>query len=82
MTTMSELRTALMDTLNDLRDKENPMDVDRAKAVAQVAGVLVETAKVEVDYLKVSGGNSEFIDSEKVEKLPPGITGIRRHRIA
>jgi len=66
--------------LNDLRDRENPMDVDRAKAVAQVAGVLVETAKVEVDYIKATGGSSSFIE-QQVE-LPKGIVGIRQHRLA
>lgn len=48
------LRGHLMDTLAALRDRANPMDVDRARAVAQVATVLVETAKVEVDYLRVT----------------------------
>lgn len=51
---IDQVRTALLDTLKDLRDSKNPMDVDRARAVAQVAGVLVDTAKVEVEYLKVT----------------------------
>lgn len=81
MSTMAELRAALMGTLDDLRNRETPMDVDRAKAVAHVAGVLVETAKVEIDYLKVTGGQkSEFI--EPAQELPPGVVGIRQHRIA
>lgn len=80
MSTMTELRAALMGTLADLRNRENPMDVDRAKAVAQVAGVLVETAKVEVDYIKATGGKSDFI--EPSQALPSGVVGIRQHRIA
>jgi hypothetical protein len=69
-----------MGTLDDLRDRENPLEVDRAKAIAQVAGVLVDTAKVEIDYLKVTGGQkSEFI--EPAQELPKGIVGIRQHRI-
>lgn len=80
MSTITDLRAALMGTLSDLRNRENPMDVDRAKAVAQVAGVIVETAKVEIDYLRVTGGNrSDFI--EPAQELPPGIVGIRTHRI-
>ena len=83
MSTMNELRSALMNTLNDLRDRENPMEVDRAKAVAQVAGVLVETAKVEIDFLKVTGGSSSsFIETDAKERLPTGVTGITRHRLA
>jgi len=39
------------------------MEPDRARAVAQVASVLVDTAKVEIDYLKITGhDNSGFID--------------------
>jgi hypothetical protein len=79
MSTMKELRATLMATLNDLRDREHPMDVDRAKAVAQIAGVLVETAKVEVDYIKATGGKSDFI--EQPQALPAGVLGITQHRI-
>ena len=49
MSTITDMREHLMQTLAALRDRENPMDVDRARAVAQVAGVLVDSAKVEVD---------------------------------
>jgi hypothetical protein len=63
MSTITDLREQLMQTLADLRNREAPMDVDRARAVAQVAGVLVDTAKVEVDYIKATGaaGDSLFI---------------------
>jgi hypothetical protein len=59
------MREHLMSTLAALRDRENPMDVDRARAVAQVAGVLVDSAKVEVDYIKATGatGDSLFIST-------------------
>jgi hypothetical protein len=49
MSTITDLCEHLMQTLADPRDRENPMDVDRACAVAQVANVLVDSAKVEVD---------------------------------
>lgn len=63
---IDEVRTALMGTLNDLRDKTNPMDIDRAKAVAQVAAVLVDSARVENDYLKITGQvNSGFLEAGK-----------------
>jgi hypothetical protein len=55
---MDELREHLMATLASLRDRESPMDVDRARAVAQVAGVLVDTAKVEVEFIKATNGDS------------------------
>lgn len=57
------LRGHLLATLADLRNRETPMEPDRARAVAQVASVLVDTAKVEIDYLKITGhDNSGFID--------------------
>lgn len=31
------------------------MDLDRARAIADVARVIVDSAKVEVDFLKVTG---------------------------
>ena len=61
---ISELREHLMATLAGLRDRENPMEPDRARAVAQVAGVLVDTARVEVDYIKATGqDNSGFLQA-------------------
>lgn len=52
---INELRQQLLDTLKDLRNREQPMEPDRARAIAQVAGVLVDSARVEVDYLKATG---------------------------
>jgi len=57
------LRGHLLATLADLRSRSNPMEPDRARAVATVASVLVDTAKVEIDYLRLTGNdNSGFID--------------------
>lgn len=72
MTThINELRAHLMETLASLRDRDNPMEPDRARAVAQVAGVLVDTARVEVDYIKVTGQDvSNFIDGMKAPDTP------------
>lgn len=55
---IDDLRNHLFETLEALRDKDEPMELDRAKAVADVARVIVESAKVEVDMLKVTGGVS------------------------
>lgn len=68
---INELRAHLMETLASLRDRENPMEPDRARAVAQVASVLVDTARVEVDYIKVTGQDvSNFIDGMKAPGTP------------
>ena len=62
---IEQVRQALLDTLGALRDSDNPMDIDRARAVAHVASVLVDSAKVEIDYLKITGqGHSDFISGD------------------
>jgi hypothetical protein len=53
---IDDLRNHLFETLEALKDKDEPMDLDRAKAVADVARVIVDSARVEVDFLKVTGG--------------------------
>lgn len=61
---INEVRQSLLDTLKDLRSKEQPMDIERAKAVATVASVLVDTARVENDYLKITGQDkSNFLET-------------------
>lgn len=60
---IDQVRLALLDTLADLRNREQPFDIERAKAVAQVASVLVDTAKVENEYLKLTGQDrSAFLE--------------------
>ena len=61
---ITQLRDHLMQTLASLRDRENPMEPDRARALAQVAGVLVDTARVEVEYIKATGADrSDFLEA-------------------
>lgn len=81
---INELREHLFATLRGLRDKDNPMDIDRARAVSQVASVVIDSARVEVEMSKVTGEEtaSGFIPTNKVgTTLPPGITGITQHRL-
>ena len=79
---ITQLRQHLMDTLADLRNRDKPMEPDRARAVAQVASVLVDTARVEIDFLKVTGRDqSDFLMVPEDQGLPNGITSITRHRL-
>ena len=52
---IDDLRNHLFETLEALKDEDKPMEISRAKAIADVAKVIVESAKVEVDFLRVSG---------------------------
>lgn len=83
---INELRDHLFATLRGLRDKDAPMDLDRARAISQVAGTIIDSARVEVEFAKVTGQQttSGFLPTPtpgEGDPLPPGITGIRRHRI-
>jgi hypothetical protein len=60
---MSDLRNHLFETLEALRDKDQPMDIARARAVCDVAGKLIDSAKVEVELIKAVG-RSEVQESE------------------
>lgn len=62
---ITSLREHLMQTLASLRDRENPMEPDRARAIGQVASVLIDSARVEVDYIKATGADrSDFLDGQ------------------
>ncbi len=70
---IDDLRNHLFETLEALKDKEEPMELDRARAIADVSRVIVDTAKVEVDFLKVTGAlrSTDFLPAESERpKLP------------
>lgn len=72
---IQDLRDHLFETLEALKDKENPMPIERAAAIADVAQVIVNSAKVEVDALKLTDGvgASEFIPSlREIGVVPRG----------
>lgn len=52
--TIEGLREHLFGTLAALRDEKNPMDIGRARAVSEVAHTIIESAKVEVEYMKTT----------------------------
>lgn len=80
---ISDLRETLFATLAAVKSGE--LDLDRARAVNEIAKTIVDTAKVEVDFLKAtSGDESSFIAPALTDEaeLPPGITGRTVHRLA
>ena len=62
---IDDLRNHLFETLEALKDSEEPMALDRALAIANVASVIVKSAKVEVSFLKVTSAPEEH-------RLPTG----------
>ena len=49
---IEDLRNHLFATIEGLLDPDKPMELDRAKAVAEVAQVMINSAKVEVAMVK------------------------------
>lgn len=77
---INDLRTTLFDTLQGIKD--GSIDLDKARAINEVSKTIIDTAKVEVDYLKVNGGGeSAFVEGIAHDKLPQGILGVTRHRL-
>lgn len=73
---IQDLRNHLFETIESLKDKDKPMDVDRARAVSEVAGKIIDTARVEVDMVKaldhagvaIAGAPSGFMQLEGPKK--------------
>lgn len=65
---IEDLRNHLFETLEALKDKDAPMDIARAKAIADVAQTIVNSAKVEVEMVKAIGakGGSKFFEAPQL----------------
>jgi len=53
---IEDLRNHLFATLEALQDQDKPMDLARAKVIADVAQTVINSAKVEVDFINAVGG--------------------------
>lgn len=52
---IEDLRNHLFAALEGLADKDEPMELERAKAIADVARVIVDSAKAEVAFIQATG---------------------------
>lgn len=78
---ITELRSILFDTLRGLKDKS--IDIDHAKAINDTAQVIVNSAKVEVDYAKNTGTGttSNFMQVEYKPRVVQKHEGGYMHKI-
>ncbi len=68
---IDDLRNHLFATLEALQDKENPMEIDRAKAISKVADSIIDSARVECQYMELTGTQvSAFIAGPKQAEQP------------
>ena len=72
MNDINELRSALFNTLRELQNKDAPMELERAKAINETSQTLINSLKVEVECMRITGAKgSRFIpivedDTEKI----------------
>lgn len=76
--TINDMRDVLFETLRALKDKEKPMEIDRALAIKDVAQVIVNSAKVEVDHMKIAGGAGSGFIVPAARPALPGETTTER----
>jgi hypothetical protein len=71
---IDDLRNHLFETLEALKDDEKPMELERARTIAEVAKQIVESAKVEVAFLKVTGAvrSTDFLPVDNTLRVPIG----------
>jgi len=69
---IQDLRDHLFETLEALKDPDAPMELERAKAISDVAQTIINSAKVEVEFFKVTGqvGGSGFLPETKEDGGP------------
>lgn len=72
---IQDLRDHLFETIEML--KEGDIDIERAEAITKVAQVIVNSAKVEVDYLNTIGG----VGSDFLHRDPKELQEIREDRL-
>lgn len=89
---IQDLRNHLFETLERLKDEEDPMDIDRALAIAEVGKVIVDSAKAEAAFLKKVNKRSgtgfseepdinKFIEAEEISEIerPPADYSNKGH---
>lgn len=52
---IEDLRNHLFATLESLQDPDKPMETARAREIANVARVIVDSAKAEIEFVKATG---------------------------
>ena len=70
---ISDLSNHLFETIEALKDPDRPMEVQRAKAIYETAQTIIETGKLELQFIDLVGQreNSQFFDQPKLAQPVP-----------
>lgn len=76
---ISDLRDHLFETIEMLKDPEKPLELERARAICNVAQTIINAAKVEVDLVEAldgrAPGSRTFFELPEAERDLPRIAG-------
>ncbi|MBX3266380.1 MAG: hypothetical protein KF831_06700 [Acidobacteria bacterium] len=62
---IEDLRNLLFETIEKLVDGDETMNADQANAVANIAKTIIDSARVEIQFMNIVGGTgSGFIPTE------------------
>lgn len=70
---ITDLRNHLFETIESLKDPDHPMEVQRAKAIYETAQTIIETGKLELQFIDLvgKGDNSQFFDQPQLAQPVP-----------
>lgn len=67
---IEDLRNHLFEMLEQVKDKDADVDLDRMRLGTDIAQTIINSAKVEVDFLKIAGGTGSGFIPEQPKVLP------------
>ena len=79
--TLQDLRDHLFATLEALSDTEKPMEIERAKAVCSTAQAIIDSARVEVKYMEVTGQGEKRAEKFFGADQQPPITFSEKRKL-
>ena len=77
---VSDVRGFLYEAMQKVVDGD--IDRQQALSVTEMAQVMVDSAKVEVEYMSKIGAKEESAFLSYDDELPDGVVSVTRHRLA
>jgi hypothetical protein len=76
MSNIDTLRDSLFETIQKLKD--GSLDVEKAKTIGDLSQVIINSAKVEVDFVRANGGGqSAFFSGSELKQISQTSTGTK-----